>query len=83
MPVVNINVSVVGVQQLTLAATNGVAGSINYDHADWAGRGRLAFPPSRLPIQSIRIRLHCRPGAYHMDQQRQQPDWFHAGPLDG
>jgi hypothetical protein len=36
-PIVNISVSVVGVQTLTLVATNGVAGSINYDHADWAG----------------------------------------------
>ncbi|MGN6726332.1 MAG: NPCBM/NEW2 domain-containing protein [Tepidisphaeraceae bacterium] len=35
--VVHINVSVAGVKQLTLLATNGVAGSIDYDHADWAG----------------------------------------------
>jgi len=36
-PVVHINISVAGIQQLTLIATNGVAGSIDYDHADWAG----------------------------------------------
>src|SRR5207248_1879471 len=44
----NINLNVVGVQQLTLIATNGVAGSIDYDHADWAG-ARLsssATPPA-------------------------------------
>jgi nitrous oxidase accessory protein NosD len=34
---VYIDVSVAGVKQLTLSATNGVAGSIDYDHADWAG----------------------------------------------
>ncbi len=32
-----VNVSVAGVQTLQLVATNGVAGSIDYDHADWAG----------------------------------------------
>lgn len=32
-----ISVSVAGVKTLTLVATNGVAGSIDYDHADWAG----------------------------------------------
>ena len=36
-PVVHVNVGVTGVTQLTLLATNGVAGSIDYDHADWAG----------------------------------------------
>ena len=36
-PVVSINVSVVGVNTLTLVANNGVANSIDYDHADWAG----------------------------------------------
>jgi hypothetical protein len=35
--VVHINVSVGSVQQLTLIANNGVSGSIDYDHADWAG----------------------------------------------
>jgi fibronectin type 3 domain-containing protein len=41
-PVVMINVSVAGVQQLTLVANNGVAGSIDYDHADWAGARLLS-----------------------------------------
>ncbi|HET6249180.1 MAG TPA: NPCBM/NEW2 domain-containing protein [Tepidisphaeraceae bacterium] len=36
-PIVHINVSIAGVQNLTLLATNGVTGSIDYDHADWAG----------------------------------------------
>jgi hypothetical protein len=36
-PIVSINISIVGVQTLTLVATNGVANSIDYDHADWAG----------------------------------------------
>jgi hypothetical protein len=34
---VNINVPIAGVQQLTLVATNGVVGTIDYDQADWAG----------------------------------------------
>ena len=37
--IVSLNVNVTGVQTLTLVATNGVADSIDYDHADWAGRG--------------------------------------------
>ena len=41
-PVVSINVSVAGVQTLTLVATNGVVGSIDYDHADWAGARLLS-----------------------------------------
>ncbi len=40
-PVAHVSVSVAGVQTLTLVATNGVAGTIDYDHADWAG-ARLA-----------------------------------------
>ena len=36
-PIVSFNVNVKGVQTLTLVVTNGVAGSIDYDHADWAG----------------------------------------------
>ncbi len=38
----NLAVSVAGVKQLTLVATNGVAGSIDYDHADWANAQVLA-----------------------------------------
>ncbi len=40
-PVAHVSVNVAGVQTLTLVATNGVAGTIDYDHADWAG-ARLA-----------------------------------------
>ena len=47
-PTVSINISVAGVQQLTLVATNGVAGSIDYDHADWAG-ARLLSSPASVP----------------------------------
>jgi hypothetical protein len=39
---VNINISVVGVQTLTLVANNGVAGTIDYDQADWAGARLLS-----------------------------------------
>ena len=40
--VANIDVSVAGVQNLTLVATNGIANNIDYDHADWAGAELLA-----------------------------------------
>ena len=43
-PAVNINVSLVGVKTLTLVASNGVVGSIDYDHADWAGARLLSTP---------------------------------------
>ncbi len=43
-PAVNINVSVAGVQTLMLVANNGVPGSIDYDHADWAGARLLSTP---------------------------------------
>jgi hypothetical protein len=36
-PIVSLNINLTGVQTLTLVATNGVAGSIDFDHADWAG----------------------------------------------
>ena len=48
-PIANINISVAGVQQLTLIAAAGVAGSTSYDDADWAG-ARLLAPSSTLPI---------------------------------
>ena len=35
--VAHINVSVAGIQSLTLIATSGITGNIDYDHADWAG----------------------------------------------
>jgi hypothetical protein len=41
---VSINVSVAGVQQLTLVANNGIANNIDYDHADWAGARLLSAP---------------------------------------
>ena len=37
-------VSVTGVQTLTLVATNGVAGTIDFDHADWAGAALTGTP---------------------------------------
>ena len=46
--VVHINVNVQGVQQLTLLATNGIPGSIDYDHADWAG-AKLLLPSKTAP----------------------------------
>ncbi|HET6251484.1 MAG TPA: NPCBM/NEW2 domain-containing protein, partial [Tepidisphaeraceae bacterium] len=57
-PTVNISVSVVGVQTLTLVANNGVAGSIDYDHADWAGATLSSLPavpaaPSNLTAAAI------------------------------
>jgi len=47
-PIVSINLNVTGVQTLTLVANNGVAGSIDYDHADWAG-ARLMASASQVP----------------------------------
>lgn len=41
-PVVPIAVNITGVQQLTLVVNPGVAGTIDYDHADWAGAELLA-----------------------------------------
>ena len=41
--------SVAGVQQLTLIANNGVAGSIDFDHSDWAGAACSAFRRFRSP----------------------------------
>lgn len=36
-PIMSIDVNVTGEQQLTLVVTTGVPGTIDYDHADWAG----------------------------------------------
>ena len=47
-PTVSINVNVTGVKTMTLVATNGIAGSIDYDHADWAG-ARLLSSASQPP----------------------------------
>jgi len=43
-PIVSLNVNVTGVQTLTLIANNGIAGNIDYDHADWAGAKLLSTP---------------------------------------
>jgi hypothetical protein len=40
----HVSVSVAGVTTLTLLATNGVTGSIDYDHADWAGATLTGTP---------------------------------------
>ena len=40
-----LSVNVTGVQTLTLVANPGVAGSIDYDHADWAGATLLTAAP--------------------------------------
>jgi fibronectin type 3 domain-containing protein len=47
-PVVHVNISVAGVQQLQLLAINGIATNWNWDHADWAG-ARLTSA-SAVPI---------------------------------
>jgi fibronectin type 3 domain-containing protein len=43
-PAVSINVSVAGVQTLTLVANNGVPNTIDYDQGDWAGARLLSTP---------------------------------------
>jgi hypothetical protein len=61
----SINVSVAGVQTLTLQALPGASGSIDYDHADWAGAtlyGAASVPsaPTNLaatPISANSIKL--------------------------
>ncbi len=57
-PVVHINVSVAGVKTLQLVATNGISGSIDYDHADWAGAQLVGAPsaptaPSNLVAAAV------------------------------
>ena len=57
-PAMSISISVAGVQQLTLQATNGIPGSIDFDHADWAGAYLLGTPakpsaPTGLTAQAI------------------------------
>ena len=49
----HINVSVAGVQVLKLVATNGVTGSVDYDHADWAGASLVGVPSVPTPPTSI------------------------------
>ena len=46
----HLNLPVSGIKQLTLVASNGVSGSIDYDHADWAGARVVAMPvPLSVP----------------------------------
>jgi hypothetical protein len=47
-PTKNINVSVVGVQQLRLVVTDG-NGDTSYDHADWANALLVLAPPPTNP----------------------------------
>lgn len=54
----SVNVSVAGVQTLTLVATNGIPDTIDYDHADWAGARLLGTPtaptaPSGLTASTV------------------------------
>ncbi|MDB5325769.1 MAG: hypothetical protein JWM57_1338 [Phycisphaerales bacterium] len=53
----SINVNVTGVQTMTLVATNGIAGSIDYDHADWAGARLLssASQPPAAPTNLVAV----------------------------
>ena len=37
-------------QQLTLVATNGIAGNIDFDHADWAGAILTTTPPVQQQV---------------------------------
>ncbi len=48
-PTVSINVSVAGVKTLQLIATNGIAGVIDYDHADWANARLLSTAAPIVP----------------------------------
>ena len=47
--IADVSVNVTGVKTLQLVATNGIAGSIDYDHADWAG-AVLSSMASSTPI---------------------------------
>ena len=69
-----INISVAGVQQLTIEALPGVAGSIDYDHSDFAGAilyGTASAPtaPSSLaatPLSASSIKLTWTPGSSNL-----------------
>lgn len=66
----SINVSVAGVQSLAILASNGIAGSIDYDHADWAGATLVSSPqapnaPAALSASGLTttsIKLAWMPG---------------------
>jgi hypothetical protein len=54
----HINISIAGVQTLTLKAINGVANSIDYDHADWGGAvltGTPAVPAAPANLVAIAL----------------------------
>ena len=81
-PAMSISISVAGVQQLTLQATNGIPGSIDFDHADWAGAYLLGTPakparPTGLTAGDLRVADQS-----HLDQHRQQPDRLQHRSLD-
>ena len=54
-------VNVAGVTTLTLVATNGIAGSIDFDHADWAGARLWTTPvlvkptPTAIPAAPVAV----------------------------
>ena len=55
-----VSVSVAGVQQLQLVATNGIANDIDYDHADWAGAtltlaGTVAVPAAPTGVKATAL----------------------------
>ena len=60
--VAHVAVNVTGVQTLTLQATNGVAGSIDYDHADWAG-ARLLAPAAAPTVPAAPTALTAAAGS--------------------
>jgi hypothetical protein len=84
---VHIAVSVVGVQTLTLQVNPGIAGDIDYDHADWAGAELLSTPaapiaPTNLvatPMGSTSVKLTwaASPGAtsYQIDRSTDGVNW--------
>ena len=79
----NINISVAGVQQLTLIATNGIAGNIDYDHADWAGAALLGVPAAPAAPSNLAASVSAVGQVQsYLDQQRQQSDRLHVGSLD-
>lgn len=49
-PTKSINVSVAGVQQLTLLANNGIVNDVDFDHADWAGARLLSPATPTIPV---------------------------------
>ena len=52
-PVAHVAVGVAGVQTLTLVASPGIAGTIDYDHADWAGARLVAAAAAPAPTAAV------------------------------